>query len=73
MSFYKERANRKKFFDSFAHEHGFDPYYRKSWNHYLTQIMQSKGGKTILAQYGTAPTTNLIRAMRDIYSTKNKK
>eukprot|EP00026_Physarum_polycephalum_P005484 Phypoly_transcript_05519.p1 GENE.Phypoly_transcript_05519~~Phypoly_transcript_05519.p1 ORF type:complete len:450 (+),score=67.80 Phypoly_transcript_05519:184-1350(+) len=67
MSFYKERANRKKFFDAFAHEHGFDPTKRKAWHQYLEVIMKSKGGKTILSQYGTAPTTNLLKALRDLY------
>ena len=42
VSFYKLRANRKKFFDSFAQDHGFNPTKRKAWNQYLNLIMTSK-------------------------------
>jgi len=65
--------NRRKFFEKFAEEHGFDPLVAKNWYPVtLEMILPRKGSSTVLSYHGGTLKKSLLELFPDIGLEKAK-
>eukprot|EP00026_Physarum_polycephalum_P000218 Phypoly_transcript_00218.p2 GENE.Phypoly_transcript_00218~~Phypoly_transcript_00218.p2 ORF type:complete len:903 (-),score=85.00 Phypoly_transcript_00218:118-2826(-) len=63
VTHYKHKSNRKLFFDKYAAENGFDPFFHKNWSRLESSFLLRPGARHLLKYYNGS----VQKALDDLY------